>query len=169
MSNVSDILDARRNKNRQVFSERLDKIWRSTIANADRSDPRVSNVLDVLFDTLASKAETQENLIQKLTTASDEEWVAIQKQLDAGPQRAMETFIENVKSTGDLEDPVALAAFEAAGQYLVQFLQLENECICNGLDMFITHVQLRNDRQPQKSRRRSGSEQKSSQGADDAR
>jgi hypothetical protein len=166
MNNVADILDARWEKQLHAFSERLDEIWRSTIANADRSDPRVSNVLDSLFDTLASKAETQKNLIQKLTTASDEESIAIEDQLDAGPHRAMEEFLEKFKSAGNLEDPVVLAAFEAAGQYLVQFLQLENECICNNLDMFIMHVQLQSDRQPPKRRRRSGSNQKPSQGAD---
>jgi hypothetical protein len=66
MSNVADILDARRNKNRQVFAERLDKIRRSTIANSDRSDSRVSYVLDSLFDILESKAETRESLVRKL-------------------------------------------------------------------------------------------------------
>jgi hypothetical protein len=169
MNNVADILDARRDKNFQVFSERLDKAWRSTIANSDRSDSRVSHVLDTLSDILDLKAETDHNLIRKLKTASDEESVAIEKQLDAGPLLAMEAFVEKVKSTGDLEDPVALAAFEAAGKYLVRFLQLENEHICKDLDMLITHVQLGSDRQPQKSRRRSGSKQNSSQGADDAR
>jgi hypothetical protein len=169
MSNVADILDARRDKNFQVFSERLDKIWRSTIANADRNDPRVSHVLDSLFDILESKAETQESLVRKLKTASDEESVAIEKQLDAGPQLAMEAFVEKIDSTSDLEDPVVLAAFEAAGKYLVQFLQLENEYICNSLDMLITHVQLRSDRQPPKSRRRSRSKQKSPQEAEGAR
>jgi hypothetical protein len=169
MSNVAGILEARWDRNFDAFSERLDEIWRSTIANVDRNDPRVSNVLDALFDTLASKAETQENLIEKLTTASDEESAAIQDQLDAGPHRAMETFIEKVKSTSDLEDPVALSAFEAAGQYLVQFLQLENECMCNSLDMFITHVQLKSDRQPRRPRRHSRAKQKSPQGADGKR
>jgi hypothetical protein len=169
MSNVADILDARRKKNFQIFSERLDKIWRSTIANADRNDPRVSHALDTSFDILDSKAETRQNLVRRLRTASDEEAVAIQKQLDAGPLLAMEAFVERVKSTGDLEDPVALTAFEAAGKYLVQFLQLENDYICNSLDMLITHVQLRSDRQPPKSRRRSRSKQKSPQGAERAR
>jgi hypothetical protein len=169
MSNVANILDARRNKNLQVFNERLDKIWRSTIANADRSDPRVSHVLDSLFDILKSKAETQESLVQKHKTASDEERVAIEKQLDAGPLLAIEAFVEKIKSTCDLDDPVALTAFEAAGRYLVQFLQLENDYICNSLDMLITHVQLRSDRQPPKSRRRSRSKQKSPQEAEGAR
>ena len=118
MSNVSDIHDARRNKNRQVFSERPDKIRRSTIANANRSDPRVSHVLDPLFDILESKAETQESLVRKLKMASDEESVAIEKRLDAGPLLAMEAFVEKIKSTCDLDDPVALTAFEAAWQLL---------------------------------------------------
>jgi hypothetical protein len=106
MSNVANILDARRNKNLQVFNERLDKIWRSTIANVDRSDPRVSHVLDSLFDILRSKAEMQESLVQKYKTASDEESVAIEKQLDAGPLLAMEAFVEKIRSTCDLEDPL---------------------------------------------------------------
>jgi hypothetical protein len=169
MSNVADILDARRDKNFQVFSERLDKIWRSTIANADRSDPRASHVLDSLFDILKSKAETQESLVRKLEMASDEESVAIEKQLDAGPLLAMEAFVEKIKSTGDLDDPVALTAFEAAWQYLVQFLQLESDYICNSLDMLIMHVQLRSDRQSPKGRRRSRSKQKSPQEADGTR
>jgi hypothetical protein len=153
----------------RIFSERLDNAWRSTIANADRSDPRVSHVLDSLFEILKSKAETQESLVRKHKTASDEESVAIEKQLDAGPLLAMEAFVKKVKSTGDLEDPVVLAAFKAAGKYLVQFLQLENDYICNSLDMLITHVQLRSDRQPPKSRRRSRSKQKSPQEAEGAR
>jgi hypothetical protein len=169
MSNVANILDARRNKNLQVFNERLDKIWRSTIANADRSDPRVSHVLDSLFDILKSKAETEESLVQKYKTASNEESVAIERLLDAGPRLAMEAFVEKVKSTGDLEDPVVLAAFIAAGKYLVQFLQLENECICNSLDMFITHVQLQSDRGSRQPCRRPRPKQKSPQEADRGR
>jgi hypothetical protein len=148
MCNVFDILDARMSKNFKVFSEGLDKTWRLTIANANRSDPRVSHVLDSLFDILNSHAKTQASLIEKHRSASDEESVAIEEQLDAGPLLVMQTFFEKVRSTSDVEDPVVLEAFEAAGQYLVQFLQLENEHICTNLDMLITHVQLRSDRQP---------------------
>ena len=166
MNNVADILDARRAKNSRAFSKRLNEIWRSTIANADRSDPRVSHVLDSLFDILKSKAETQESLVERHRTASDEECVAIEKQLDAGPLLAMEAFVEKVKSTTDLDDHVILAEFEAAGKYLVQFLELESEHICNSLDMLITHVQLRRDRESRQPRRRSRSKQKSPQGAE---
>jgi len=160
MSNVVDLLNARYVRHRQIFSEALDKIWGSTIANVDRSDPSASHVLDVLSDILASKAETQRNLIRKLKTASDEESVAIQDQLDAGPHRAMEEFLEKFKSAGDLNDPVVLLAFEAAWQYLDQFLQLENEYICNRLDALITHVQLRSDSQPRQPGPRSRPKQK---------
>jgi ElaB/YqjD/DUF883 family membrane-anchored ribosome-binding protein len=164
MSNVVNILDARTNKNFQAFSEGLDKTRRSTIADADRTDPRVTHVLDSLFDVLESKTETAVNLIEKLRTASEEEFVAIQKQLDASPRLVMEAFFAKVNATSDVEDPVVLAAFKAAGQYLVEFLQLENELMSNDLDMFITHVQLRSDRQPPKTRRRSRSKQKETEG-----
>jgi hypothetical protein len=61
------------------------------------------------------------------------------------------------------------SAFKAAGQYLVQFLQLQNELMCNDLDMLITHVQLQSDHKQSKTRRRSRSKQKSPQEAEGAR
>jgi hypothetical protein len=65
MNNVFNILDARMDKCLRKFTDGLDSAHESTIAkySAACGDPRVSHVLDSLFDIVQSRSETRTNLI----------------------------------------------------------------------------------------------------------
>jgi hypothetical protein len=121
----------------------------------------VSNVLDALFDVVRSRSETQMNLVfrgsQRLP---DEELAATQKQLDASAQSVVEAFFERAEGAGDPKDSLVLAALEAAGEYLVGFLELENKCLCEYLGALATHLELKCNGQPRQTRRRSRSRTK---------
>ena len=54
-------------------------------------DPRVDDVLDALFAIVRRRSETQNELISRLCNkeTSDEEFTAIQKQLDAKSSKIM--------------------------------------------------------------------------------
>jgi hypothetical protein len=165
MSNLLNVLDARTDKIVKHFTNGLDAVCASTIAEYTEApyDPRVKNVLSVLSDIVRSRSEKQMNLLFRgLRPLPDEDLTAILKQLDASPEPVVNAFIERVRNAVDLEDPLVFSAFNAAGGYLVGFLQLENEFVYEYFKAVATHSELTCNARPQQTRRASRSRRQGS-------
>jgi hypothetical protein len=159
--NVFYILDARMEKSYRKFCDAVDNTYKSTLAKyaAYDSIPRVRYVTDSVFDILHSRLEMEKTLP---TSISAKELLAIQQQRDACSEAALEAFCHKVTNESDLKDPLVLAVFEAARDFLVGYLRLSDENHHEDDEAFATHHDLECGRQPLKSRRHSRSRTKRS-------
>lgn len=158
MKNVCSILDARLEKIQKKFSYKVGRNWETTIGacSADRDDPKVSNVLESLTDTVRSRSEMYEKLFQRAFQMIPlKETMAIRKKLLVSPLLMFDALAEKVKNAGDLEDPLVLAMFNAAVNFLVHYRNLEKEWLAESLNALGKHIELTLDRPSARSRGRS--------------
>jgi hypothetical protein len=153
-SNVSFILDARMAKSARKFREGVDNTYKSTLGKYKTyyKIPRVRNVFDSVFDILHLRLEMEKKQIPMSILA--EELPAIQKRRDACSKAALEAFREKVTNESDLKDPLVLALFEAASDFLVRYLRLQDQDLHEDDEAFATHHDLECGGQPLKSGRR---------------
>jgi hypothetical protein len=154
-SNVFYILDARMDKNERTFDDGVDSAYETTLAKYEAyyNFPKVGDVFNSMFEIMHSRLEME--IEQLPTSISAKELPAIQKQRDARSGAALEAFCAKVTNESDLDDPLVLAVFKAASDYLARYLRLLDQNCYEDDEAIATHHELERGHHPPKSRRRS--------------
>jgi hypothetical protein len=137
------------------FAHDLDSMIDLTFAQygVDPTHPRVNHVLDPLRDVMRSRLETRDGLYrQSLRTQSDEASAAIRKQLEYSPRAVATAYLQTLQAKGlDLDDPLVLAAFNAAGKILAYFLRHEDDQWKQRFEAIDMHLRLQSERRSERT------------------
>jgi hypothetical protein len=154
----ADILAAQLKTIELHFARDLDSMIDLTFAQygVDPTHPRVNHVLDPLRDLMRSRLDTRDDLYrQSLNTTSDEEFTAIRKRLEYSPRTVATAYLQTLQAKGlDLDDPLVLAAFDAAGKILAYFLRSHDDHWNQRLEVIYMHLRLQSARRSKHTRRR---------------